>query len=202
MKPTVAETKEYRRILATLDHEQHLNLAAHLYSAFLIKRDQPFDGPAESARRVVPSRIPHKLWTAWPTPDASPPPFIDDTMPDPEPELVTAESVAERAAAARETFPQFETDPDTVLLHACETYLRRLVYDRIHAETRADLEPVVEPEPAVDDVWPAALTAVVDKYLALPPLRGARPGSIDFRRLGIRGAAKDRLDALFGESDA
>lgn len=202
IKASRSEIREYARILRMLDQQQQLNISAHLYSAFLLSKMTHYNRQGH----LVNEQLPRRWWAQWPNKAAPIPPTIDSVMPDDNPQIVSEDSinrVRENLSLRTNIWSRDEASKKTsarrALFGACEEVLQRQINQKIHKEKRANLEPILEPEPKLNEGSMHELLEVLDKYLLKS--KGAESVSrtelLSWNELDIQGPAKVRLNKLF-----
>lgn len=165
---------EFKQLLKQLDFEQQTNLAAHLYSAYLIE--------TEIAPQLdVDAQIPHKHWTAWPEKNA------------PKPDLPVDD--AERSLDEILGSTEEEESPESVLARAVDKVFQKTVYKRLHA---AGIEPTAN-DVSLKYLLPNIIELVDKRVVVAPPEPvHSRRALIGYKDLHITNKqAIKRLNNLF-----
>lgn len=205
IKAPRSEIREYARILRMLDQQQQMNISAHLYSAFLLSKMIHYNRQGH----LVHEQLPRRWWAQWPNESVPVPPIIDSEIPNDNPQIVSDESihrVQENYFSRTNIWTKNEASKKVsarkALFCACEEVLQRQIHKKIHNEKRADLEPILEPEPSLDEGSMQGLRDILDKYILKS--KGAesvfRTKLMSWDELSIQGPARDRITKLF-ESD-
>ncbi|GMM49604.1 hypothetical protein DASB73_005620 [Starmerella bacillaris] len=162
---------EFKDVISMLDNEQHGDLSAHLYAAYLLTNEYKFaDGP-----------VPHKKWTAWPMKDAPLP-------------KIPFDFVNDKIRQGDRNPHQIEDNPSKVLLRAAEAFLQKTIHRKLYAQ---NLVPSTE-SPQLGALGQRILR-IVDKYAKpaspaqLTPIKGLN----DWVKMGLEGPAFERAKRLF-----
>lgn len=165
------EADDFRRILASLGNAQHRDLAAHLYSAYLLHRQYGSTGRG----------IPHRRWTAWPQRDAPRPDIPFDEVED---------------SPSCGTLPPAQPESaESLLVRAAEGVYQRIVYRRLHA---AGLQPDTRENPRIGALARRVLALVERRLVVAPPSTIAdRRARISWEDLHLSPRARRRMERMF-----